>query len=158
MDDVAFALSLLAGSSDSDPHGRPLPGFQVDVDRGLEPLDKPRLGIVRFEKWSRVEAEQQNAFDAAIARLRDAGAVLEELELSELDQVNWSTINTILACEGAAIFADLVARYPDRTSDHLKSLVEAGKKHSAIDYLQPRRCRKRARTLSQARCPATMRC
>jgi Asp-tRNA(Asn)/Glu-tRNA(Gln) amidotransferase A subunit family amidase len=135
VDDVAFALSLLTGASDSDPHGRPLPGFHVDVDRGLEPLEKPRLGIVRFEKWSRVETEQQDAFDAAIIRLRDAGAVLEELELSELDQINWSTINTILACEGAAIFADLVARHPDRTSDHLKSLVEAGKKHSAIDYL-----------------------
>ena len=29
----AFALSLLAASSDSDPHGRPLPGFQVDAGR-----------------------------------------------------------------------------------------------------------------------------
>jgi amidase len=135
VDDVAFALSLLAGASGSDPHGRPLPGFQIDVEHGLEPLEKPRLGIVRFEKWSRVEAEQQRAFDAAIVKLRDAGAVLDELELSELDRVNWNAINTILACEGAAIFADLVARYPDRTSDHLKSLVEAGKKHSAIDYL-----------------------
>jgi Asp-tRNA(Asn)/Glu-tRNA(Gln) amidotransferase A subunit family amidase len=138
VDDVAFALSLLAGSSDSDPHGRPLPGFQVDVQHGLEPLERPRLGIVRFEKWSRVEAEQQRAFDAAIVKLRDAGAVLDELELSELDQTNWSTINTILACEGAAIFGDLVARYPDRTSDHLKSLVEAGKKHAAVDYLSAR--------------------
>src|SRR5258708_5864258 len=99
VDDVAFALSLLAGASDSDPHGRRLPGFHVDVDRGLEPLEKPRLGIVRFEKWSRVEAEQQDAFDAAITRLRDAGAILEELELSELDHINWITINTILACE-----------------------------------------------------------
>jgi Asp-tRNA(Asn)/Glu-tRNA(Gln) amidotransferase A subunit family amidase len=135
VDDVALALSLLAGASDSDPHGRPLPGFQVDVEHGLQPLEKPRLGIVRFEKWSRVEAEQQQAFDAAVASLRDARAVVEELELSELDRVNWSTINTILACEGAAIFADLVARYPDRTSDHLKSLVETGKKLSAIDYL-----------------------
>src|ERR1700726_1733329 len=146
VDDVALALSLLAGSSDSDPHGRPLPAFQVDLDRSLQPLEKPRLGIVRFEKWSRVEAEQQRAFDDAVAKLRDAGAVLEELELSELDQTNWSTINTILACEGAAIFADLVARYPDRTCDHLKSLVEAGRQHSAIDYLlakamqEARRC------------------
>jgi amidase len=32
VDDVAFALSLLAASSDADPHGRPLPGFQVDTD------------------------------------------------------------------------------------------------------------------------------
>jgi Asp-tRNA(Asn)/Glu-tRNA(Gln) amidotransferase A subunit family amidase len=135
VDDVALALSLLAGASDSDPHGRPPPGFQVDLDRGLEPLGKPRLGIVRFEKWARAEGEQQRAFDAAIASLREAGAVVDEIELSELDQVNWSAINTILAGEGAAIFADLVRRYPDRTSDHLKSLVEAGRKLCAIDYL-----------------------
>ena len=33
------------------------------------------------------------------------------------------------------IFADLVARYPDRTSDHLKSLVRTGKAHTALEYL-----------------------
>src|ERR1700728_3848641 len=31
VDDVAYALSLLAASSDLDPHGRALSGFQVDV-------------------------------------------------------------------------------------------------------------------------------
>jgi Asp-tRNA(Asn)/Glu-tRNA(Gln) amidotransferase A subunit family amidase len=135
VDDAALALSLLAGSSDRDLHGRPLPSFHLDVDKGLEPLGKPRLAIVRFEKWSRVEPEQQKAFEAAIEKLRDAGAVLQELELSELDRVNWKAINTVLAGEGAVIFADLVVRYPDRTSDHLKSLVESGKAVSATDYL-----------------------
>jgi Asp-tRNA(Asn)/Glu-tRNA(Gln) amidotransferase A subunit family amidase len=135
VDDVAFALSLLAASSDSDPHGRPIPAFHVDADQGVSPLDRPRVAIVRFEKWSRVEPEQQKTFEAAIATLRDAGAVLEELELSELDHANWNAINTILASEAALIFEDLVARYPDRTSDHLKSLVETGKAHSALQYL-----------------------
>jgi Asp-tRNA(Asn)/Glu-tRNA(Gln) amidotransferase A subunit family amidase len=135
VDDVALGLSLLAGSSDRDPHGRPLPGFHVDVDEGLKPLDKPRLSIVRFEKWSRAEVEQQKAFEAATGKLRDAGAIVEEVGLFELDRANWKAINTILAAEAAVIFADFVARYPDRTSDHLKSLVESGKAVSAIDYL-----------------------
>jgi Asp-tRNA(Asn)/Glu-tRNA(Gln) amidotransferase A subunit family amidase len=135
VDDAAFALSLLAASSDSDPHGRPIPAFHVDVDQGVSPLDRPRLAIVRFEKWSKVEPEQQKTFEAAIATLRDAGAFLEELELSELDRANWNAINTILACEAALIFEDLVARYPDRTSDHLKSLVDTGRAHSALQYL-----------------------
>jgi amidase len=74
-------------------------------------------------------------FEAAIAKLRDAGATLEELELAKLDQTNWSTINTILTSEGAFIFSGLVERYPDRTSDQLKSLVETGKAHTATDYL-----------------------
>jgi Asp-tRNA(Asn)/Glu-tRNA(Gln) amidotransferase A subunit family amidase len=135
VDDVAFALSLLSGTSDRDLHGRPVPGFAVDIDQGVPPLDKPRLAIVRFAKWSKAESEQQKVFDTAVAMLRESGAILDELELAEIDRGNWSAINTILAAEGAAIFADLVARYPDRTSDHLKSLVQTGKEHSATDYL-----------------------
>jgi amidase len=146
VDDVALALSLLAASSDRDPHGRPLPGFQVDTDRGVRPLDKPRLGIVRFEKWSRAEPEQQAAFEAAIAKLRDAGAVLEELELRELDHANWNAINTILASEAALIFSDLVERYPDRTSDRLKKLVQAGKTCSAYDYLAAKALQEKLRS------------
>jgi Asp-tRNA(Asn)/Glu-tRNA(Gln) amidotransferase A subunit family amidase len=135
VDDVALALSLLSATSDRDLHGRPVPAFQVDVERGIEPLDKPRLGVVRFEKWSRAEGEQQKTFDAALEKLRASGAVVEELVLAELDRVNWQAILTILESEGAHLFAELVARYPDRTSDHLKSLVANGKAISAPDYL-----------------------
>jgi amidase len=135
VDDVALALSLLAASSDRDLHGRPLPGFHVDTDNGVVPMDNPRLGIVRFERWSRAEGEQQTAFEAAIAKLRDAGTILQELELGELDHANWNAINTILASEAALIFSDLVQRYPDRTSDRLKELVQAGKTYPACDYL-----------------------
>jgi Asp-tRNA(Asn)/Glu-tRNA(Gln) amidotransferase A subunit family amidase len=135
VDDVAFALSQLAGASDRDRHGRPLPNFAVDIDHGVAPLGAPRLAVVRFAKWAKAEPEQQKVFDAAIATLRDAGAVITEIELAELDRANWSAINTILTSEGAAIFTELVARYPDRSSDHLKSLVETGNAHSATDYL-----------------------
>jgi Asp-tRNA(Asn)/Glu-tRNA(Gln) amidotransferase A subunit family amidase len=135
VDDVAFALSLLAGSSDRDPHGRPVPAFEVCVEQGLEPKQKPRLAIVRFAKWSRAEAEQQNVFETAVAKLRDAGAGLEELELAELDRDNWTAVNTILTSEAALIFDGLVERFPDRTSDKLKSLVDTGKAHGAHSYL-----------------------
>lgn len=135
VDDAAFALSLLAGSSDGDRHGRPVPAFAVSVEHGLPPASKPQLAVVRFAKWSRVESEQQKLFESAIARMRDAGAILEERELPELDQTTWDTIQIILASEAALIFGDLVERFPDKTSDHLKSLVQTGKAHSACDYL-----------------------
>jgi amidase len=135
VDDVAYALSLLTATSDLDLHGRPLPGFRVDTNQGVPPLENPRLAIVRFEKWSRAESEQQKTFEAAIAKWRDAGAVVEELELAELDATNWNAINIILASEAALIFGDLVARYPDRTSDHLKTAVQTGKGHAAWNYL-----------------------
>ncbi len=138
VDGAAFALSQLAGVSDRDRHGQPLPHFNVDIDQGLSPWPKPRLAIVRFSKWEKAEPEQRQVFDAAVAKLRDAGAVMDEVELAELDRTNWNAINIILASEGAAIFADLVARFPDRSSDHLKSLVTTGNAHSATDYLAAR--------------------
>jgi len=145
VDDVALALSLLGGSSDSDRHGRPVPAFEVSFEGGLPAVAKPRLAVVRFTKWSRAEPEQRQVFDAAIVKLRDAGAMLEELELESLDQANWSAVNTILTSEGALIFGGLVERYPDRTSDPLKSLVQTGKAHGAVDYLAARATQERLR-------------
>ena len=145
VDDVAYALSLLAATSELDPHGRPVPRFDVDVKEGVAPLEKPRLRIVRFQKWSRVEPHQQKMFEAAAAKLRDAGAVVEEREWEELDATNWSTVNTILSSEAALIYSDLVENYPDRTSDHLKSAVKAGKALTAFDYLAARSLQEKLR-------------
>jgi amidase len=146
VDDVALALSLLSATSDADVHGQPLPGFELDTGRGVTPLQKPRLRIMRFQNWADVEAEQQKTFETAVAKLREAGGAVEEHEWEELDAVNWNTINTILASEASLIFGDLVVRYPDRTSDHLKTLVAAGKTTSAFDYLAARATQKKLRT------------
>jgi Asp-tRNA(Asn)/Glu-tRNA(Gln) amidotransferase A subunit family amidase len=146
VDDVALALSLLSGSSDSDWHGRPLPAFHVDLEAGLTPLERPRLGVVRFAKFARAEPEQQKVFEAVIARAREAGAVVEELPLAEFDAENWPAINTILSSEGAAIFGGLVARYPDRTSDPLKAQVKRGKTVLATEYLAAKAVQEKWRT------------
>lgn len=136
VDDVAFALSLLAGTSASDLHGQPVPAFEVSVTQGIHPSPAPRIAAVHFAKFAKAESEQQQLFGASITRLRSAGAVIDDLELTELDHVNWDTINTILACEAAVIFGDLVARHPEKSSEHLKLLVKAGHDYSAADYLK----------------------
>jgi amidase len=136
VDDVAFALSLLAGTSASDLHGQPVPAFEVSVTQGIQPSPAPRIAAVHFAKFAKAESEQQQLFGASITRLRSAGAVIDDLELTELDHINWDTINTILACEAAVIFGDLVARHPEKSSEHLKLLVKAGHDYSAADYLK----------------------
>jgi Asp-tRNA(Asn)/Glu-tRNA(Gln) amidotransferase A subunit family amidase len=144
VDDVAYALSLVTATSDLDPHGRPLPRFQINADQGVAALEKPRLRVIRFEQWSRAEAEQKAVFEAAVATLRSAGATIEEREWSELDS-DFGAINTILTSEAAHIFSDLVERYPDRTSDFLKSAVKAGKEHSGFAYLRAKSTQERLR-------------
>jgi amidase len=150
VDDVALALSLLAGTSDGDIHGRPLPSFSVDLDAGITPLARPRLAIVRFAKYERVEPEQKQVFEATIATLRRAGAVVEELELAALDAVNWTAINTIMLSEATAIFPDLIARFPDRVSDVLKDHVETGKTKTAMEYLAAKTAQEQRRAALSA--------
>ncbi len=135
VDDVAYVLSLLAEQSDSDLHGRPLPGFQVDQAKGLTALEAPRLAAVRFSFWSEASESQKQIFEQTITRLRKAGAIVEDMELPELDASCISAINTILSCEAAQNFGGLIERYPDRTSAILKELTNAGKAHFACDYL-----------------------
>jgi amidase len=84
-------------------------------------------------------------FEAAAAKLRAAGAIVEEREWEELDATNWGAVNTILLSEAALIYNDLVENYPDRTSDHLKSAVKAGKALTAFDYLAARSLQERLR-------------
>ena len=145
VDDVAYALSLLSASSNGDPHGLPLPAFDVSVRDGVTPMAEPRLAVVRFDKWTRAEPDQREAFEAAITKLRNAGAVVDDIEMPELDRSNWDAVNVILASEGAKIFVDLVARFPHRTSEHLKSLVATGMACSAFDYLTAKALQSRLR-------------
>ncbi|GLH76929.1 amidase [Bradyrhizobium sp. SSBR45G] len=135
VDDAAFALSLLAGTSADDVHGRPLPAFAVDVAHGLTPLARPRLAVARFAKWERVETEQKAVFEKVIATLRSAGAVVEDIALGELDAVNGDAVTTIMLSEATTIFSDLIARYPDRVSDVMKAHVESGRRKTAMEYL-----------------------
>ncbi len=147
VDDVAYALSLLAGTSAGDLHGQPVPAFEVSVTQGIQPLPAPRIAVVHFAKFAKAESEQQQLFGASITRLRSGGATIDDLEMSELDHLNWDIINTILASEAAAIFGDLVARHPDKSSEHLKLLVKTGSDISAADYLK---AKKQQQTLRDA--------
>lgn len=135
VDDVAYALSLLAATSDTDLHGRPLPPFEVSVAHGIDPSKPPQIAVARMALWSRVETEQKKIFDDAVAKLKAAGALVEDVVLSDLDQHGWDTCTTILSSEASVIYANLVEQHPDKTSEHLKALVKTGKSHSAYDYL-----------------------
>jgi amidase len=135
VDDAAFALSKLSGTSDDDLHGRVLPPFEVSVDNGLTPLEKPRIAVMRLAQWSKAEPEQKKTFDDAVQTLRNAGALLQDVDYPDMDRAGWGSCTTILASEAAVLFKDYVANHADKTSKWLKELAQTGKSHSAHDYL-----------------------
>ncbi len=135
VDDVAYALSLLAATSDADLHGQALPPFNVDPATGLPLIKPPRIAVARLALWSRAEPEQQKLLDDSVARLKNAGAHIEDVTLSDLDRHAWESSTIILSSEAAVIHADHIERHSGHASEYLKTLVKTGKSNSAYDYL-----------------------
>ncbi len=141
VEDVAFALGLLAAASDGDPHGVPLPAFSIDPGTGLRDSlpgagPPPRLAMVRTDRWDGVETPQREALAHAAARLRASGAQVHELALPAGFEGMWGWAQTLLAVEAAAIHRDRIAQVPDRVSGTLKALASVGMTLPAGDYVE----------------------
>jgi Asp-tRNA(Asn)/Glu-tRNA(Gln) amidotransferase A subunit family amidase len=133
--DAAFALAWLIGRDDADRHGRPLPGFSLDLDAGLAPRDAPRLALVRTSIWNRADPEQRALLESSAAAFRRAGGHVSDLVLPDAFEVLSESARTILAVEAGARFGSLVERFPDRTSQPLKDLVAEGAQVPAFAYV-----------------------
>jgi amidase len=139
VDDVAYAYRLLGDPGFVLADGSDLGAVEFDLDAGLPPQESPRIAVVRAPFWERVSAEQNAVLDQSIVRLRAAGARVEEFFLPEIGPVAMDALNNIMFKEAADIYADLVARYPDKASEPLKGMVERGRAITDADYLAARR-------------------
>jgi amidase len=86
----------------------------------------PRLAVIRTAYWERASPAQRENFEAALGRFAAAGAELKDFELPEDTALTVNSANLMLDYEAARIYAPLVERHPDKTSDRLKQLVADG--------------------------------
>jgi amidase len=87
--DAAALLTALAGPDPADPATAAAAGEAADYASFLDPgaLDGARLGVWRYSAES-VGPAAAAVFDAAIARLRDAGAtVIDQVGLPDVDKI-----------------------------------------------------------------------
>lgn len=88
--DAALALNVLAGYDPADPRTRP--GVVANVAAGLDgttPLRNVRIGAIR-EDGSAVGAPEpaaQAAWEAGLTALRDVGATIVDLDVSDLERL-----------------------------------------------------------------------
>ncbi len=136
VEDAAYALALLAGTSEADAHGQPLPPFADDPEAGLDAAPAPRLGLLRIGPWDAADPAARACLDAAVARFRDAGGRVEPLVLPERYAGIPQAARTILACEAAAIFGPLIAAHPGQASAHLRDLVHEGEAIPATAFIK----------------------
>ncbi|GAB1579052.1 amidase [Bordetella petrii] len=110
--------------------GDAVESWQPAALRGL------RLAVPTTLALDGMDAHVAASFDAAIARLSAAGALVDEIEVPEFTQL--AAINAkggFTAAEAWAWHRDLIARAADRYDPRVVSRIRRGQEMSAADYL-----------------------
>jgi Asp-tRNA(Asn)/Glu-tRNA(Gln) amidotransferase A subunit family amidase len=120
--DASFLAAVLQ-TKEPLPGCKTIPAISSDVNSMSHP---PRLAAIRSPVWHRAEENAQRHFESLIKKLREKGAVVEELELpEEFDQAH-ALLRTIMYAEAAKTFAELQHRYGNLLSARLKGLIDEG--------------------------------
>ena len=101
-------------------------GAIAEEDWGPAGPGVPVLGVVRSPEWDEADGATREAFEAAVAAAREAGAELPELELSEVLAGAIPVLRTIMAAESARFVAPLIIGELDRVSSQLRALLDEG--------------------------------
>jgi Asp-tRNA(Asn)/Glu-tRNA(Gln) amidotransferase A subunit family amidase len=105
----------------------------------LEPLAAaPRLAVVRTQKWPLASEAQKANFEDSVARLRDAGAAVREVNLPRLFDDAWENLMAILSREAVKSFASIESRHRIRLSPHLIELLDRGHRVTPEQYARAR--------------------
>lgn len=133
VDDAAYLLALLIGGPGSAPHKT----LRISTD-GVDPFPSPRIAWVHPASAPALEPYQSALLEKTAAALSAAGAKVEKFSLPDGFAELPALSATLCGAEGASNFADLVAKYPDKTSARLQALVERGAAIPATDYIAAR--------------------
>ena len=122
--DAAFLAAVLAGKTDFEPATGTEKG--VITSEVAPMVHPPRLAAVRSPVWHLADPHAQAHFLEMVARLRAAGAQVEEKELPPTFEGAHAVLRTIMYGEGARVFAELQRRDRGRLSPRLNALIDEG--------------------------------
>ncbi len=131
VEDAALLAEVLIAYDASDPDMRPLPRLRLLEIAREEPPLPPRFAFVKTPVWDQAE----EAMKAALAEL--AEVLGEDCEVVELPPIYERAIAEHRAVMCADLAKNLQAHYEagkDRISEALRSLIEEGRKVTAVDY------------------------
>jgi Asp-tRNA(Asn)/Glu-tRNA(Gln) amidotransferase A subunit family amidase len=135
VEDTALLLDAMSGF---DPNDRgsvdaQIPDFHA---ASLAPQSAPRIGLVRTHFWEKATHETQEHADSIARRFAEAGAVVEDINLStDFDEMLWAH-RILMTTEGADAHRDWFEGREDDYSPIVRGVIEDGLKASAVDYLR----------------------
>ena len=130
--DAARLLSVMAGSDPADPATAAADGHRADYLAGLDrhALAGSRIGVLRFACGYHPELDA--VFDAALDRMRAAGATLVEIaQFPGLDAIAASEQTVLLTELKAGLNAYLASTPPAVTERTLAALIAFNQAHRA---------------------------
>jgi Asp-tRNA(Asn)/Glu-tRNA(Gln) amidotransferase A subunit family amidase len=94
----------------------------------------PRLVAVRGPTWQLAEPDQRTRFATDVAVLREAAAIVDEVDLPSSFNEAHKVHRTIMLYEGAAASRQVRSAYADKLSDFLRKALEEGDRISTSEY------------------------
>jgi aspartyl-tRNA(Asn)/glutamyl-tRNA(Gln) amidotransferase subunit A len=145
--DAALLLNAIAGPdpNDATTSMEPVPDFTSELERGLHGL---RLGMVDELRLG-LDGEVARSFEAALALLAGAGAVIEQVSIPELTSAAARAARTaIVRAEALEIHERWLLERPGDYGNDVRQLLELGMAVPASAYVRAQRMR--AMVLAQA--------
>ena len=143
--DAALLLQAMAGYDANDPGSAnvPVPDFQ----RAMENRDgPPRLGLLnKGYFFDRATPEVRQHTEAMAQQLAQAGAIIEELELSESFATAPDVQRIVMNVECAAFHEEFFRHRADEYGPRLRANIEMGLLVPSVTYLQAQRLRRQFR-------------
>jgi Asp-tRNA(Asn)/Glu-tRNA(Gln) amidotransferase A subunit family amidase len=131
VEDAALAFEVMAG----------LPEHSTLPQTAIAP---PRIMQPRKFFYDMLDGEVRAAMDAALARLRAAGAPVGEVDVPGIELAPGIQLITI-ASEGAQANWELLARHGDKLGEDVRLRLETGQFYLAVDYIKAQQLRGQVR-------------
>jgi aspartyl-tRNA(Asn)/glutamyl-tRNA(Gln) amidotransferase subunit A len=120
VEDAALLLAVLEG------------GKAADLQEAT--LDGCRFAVLRTVAFDEIQDQPQAAFDGGLERLRDAGAVIEDIELSQVDDA--MAVSTCLyTAEAYGLWREAIEADPEAMFSEIRDRFRLGKDFSGPDYV-----------------------
>ncbi|MEX0716185.1 MAG: amidase [Planctomycetaceae bacterium] len=143
VDDLGTVLEAIGGYDQRDPASEDGFPFQMRHVLNSEHGLFPTLGRLRGMFEEMADDETRQALDHALERLKDAGALIQEVEPpTEFDDV-LARHRMVMAVEAAAVHEDRLRRFPEDYLPNLRSLIEEGMCVSAVAFARTQTHRRR---------------
>jgi Asp-tRNA(Asn)/Glu-tRNA(Gln) amidotransferase A subunit family amidase len=131
VEDASVLAEALVGFDAEDPDTRPVARPPFAVVAASEPPLPPRFAFVKSPAWESAEKVTREAFAELVDVL---GEQASEVELGDSFKRTLDFHRTIMAVEMAHNLHRDYERGGDQLSEQLRTLIERGRTHLAVDY------------------------